>query len=289
MRTMRTMTTMTTMMPTLKKQLALAGALAAAALVMAPAEASAESWWKRFYVRGGVTRVETLEQSREMELADVDGAASLAVQNGPIAGSGATVSSATIFGLNIGFKLPELHKRMSLELVAGAPLPKMKFKATGTLANESIAPMALGIPTGVPALGEDLGEVTAAPLVLTAVYKFTDRGRVQPYVGAGPAVLVALDKKITNPLLTEVSQPDFEIAPAPGLVLQAGLDAKLWKNVYARVDVKFIALMLARAEVKHAQVRTPALPLFDTVEVGTAKMSMWVNPLIVTGGIGFDF
>ncbi len=47
--------------------------------------------------------------------------------------------------------------------------------------------------------------------------------------------------------------------------------------------------MLARAEVRHAQVRTPALPLFDTVEVGTAKMSMWVNPLIVQAGVGFDF
>jgi len=79
------------------------------------------------------------------------------------------------------------------------------------------------------------------------------------------------------------------IAPAPGLVLQGGIDAKIANHVYARLDVKFIAGMLARATVEHVQVRTPDLPLFDTVEVGTAKMSMWVNPLIVQAGIGTDF
>ena len=47
--------------------------------------------------------------------------------------------------------------------------------------------------------------------------------------------------------------------------------------------------MLARASVKHVQVRTPELPLFDTVEVGTAKMSVWVNPLIIQAGLGADF
>lgn len=277
------------MTTTQRKRTALAGAAAALVLVLVPETASAEKWWQRLYVRGGVTHVAPLEQSREMELANVDGAASLAVQNGPIEGSGATVSSATIFGLNLGVKIPEVRRGFSIELVAGAPLPTLKFRATGTLATESIAPTALGIPTGVPALGEELGEATAAPVVLTAVYKFRDRGLLQPYAGAGPALLIAMSQKITNPILTEVSQPEFDISPAPGLVLQAGLDVKLYKSVYARVDVKFIAFMLARAEVKHAQVRAPALPLFDTVEVGTAKMSMWVNPLIVTGGVGFDF
>lgn len=263
-------------------------ACAAAALALAPASARAEPWWKPFYVRGGVARVETLEQSRELELADVDGAASLAVHDGPIAGSGAQVSSATIPAIIVGYRLPVLRGRLSLETVLGLPFT-VKFRATGTLANESIAPTALGIPTGVEALGPQLGEAKAAPPVVTAVYQLLDHGPVRPYAGAGLAVLFTSGAKVTNPTLTEVSQPDFDIAPAPGLVLQAGAEAKLWKNVYARLDVKFIAGMLARASVKHAQVRTPALPLFDTVDVGTAKMSVWVNPLIVQAGVGFDF
>jgi outer membrane protein W len=243
---------------------------------------------KRFYVRAGIVHVAPLAVSREMELADVDGAASLAIENGPIAGSGADVSSATVPGLIIGYVLPWLDGKLAIETVLGTPLT-VKFKATGTLANESIAPSALGIPTGVMPLGSELGEAKAAPPTLTLVYSLQQRGPIQPFIGAGIAVMFAYDAKVTNPMLTEVSQPTMEIAPAPGLVFQGGLEAKLFKGIYARLDVKFIALMMARAEVRHIQVRTPELPLFDTVEVGTAKMNVWVNPLIIQAGIGLDF
>jgi outer membrane protein W len=275
-------------MMSISKQTVIAGAVMVAALAGTTGTAGAEPWWKRFYFRAGVARVAPLEQSRELELADVDGPASLAVMNGPIAGSGGAINSATIVAGSLGFRLKALGGRLSLETVLGLPFT-VKFSATGSLANESIAPTALGIPTGVAALGPELGEAKAVPPILTVVYQILNKGVVRPYVGAGVSVLLATDAKITNPILSEVSQPEFTIAPAPGLVAQAGVDAKLWKSVYARIDVKFIAGMLARAEVRNAQVRTPALPLFDTVEVGTAKMSMWVNPLIVQAGVGFDF
>lgn len=241
-----------------------------------------------FYFRIGGALVKPLSSSREMELADVDGPASLAVHNGPIPGSGATVGSATIPAGTVGWVLPTASRRWSAELVLGTPFT-VKFRATGTLANMSIAPTALGIPTGVGPLGPELGEAQALPLVVTAVYQLTGDGLFRPYLGAGPSVLIARKEKVTNPILTAVSQPEMTIAPAPGLVLQAGLDVRLWKRVYARLDVKFIALMMARAEVHHAQVETPGLPVFDNVEVGTAKMNVWVNPLVVLAGVGFDF
>ena len=243
---------------------------------------------KRFYFRGGIAHVAPLSSSRPLELADVDGAASLAVQNGPIVGSGSEVSSATIPAITVGYKLPFGGDHLSLETVLGLPFT-VKFRATGTLANESIAPMALGIPTGVPPLGSELGEAKAAPPLITLVYNALPDGRVQPFFGIGAAVLIAYDEHVTNKQLTAVSQPEMSIAPAPGMVFQAGLEGKIYKGLYARLDVKFIAFMLARAEVKHIQVETPELPLFDTVEVGTAKMSVWVNPLIVQGGLGLDF
>jgi len=241
-----------------------------------------------FYVRAGVAFVKPLASSRELELADISGAASLAVQNGPIAGSGADVGSATIPAVIIGYQTRLLHGRLAFETILGAPFT-VKFRATGSLANESIAPMALGIPTGVPALGPDLGEATAAPPQLTAVYKPRITGVFRPFVGGGVAVMFAYNAHVTNKLLTEVSQPEFSIAPAPGLVLQTGADVHITSRWYARLDVKFIALMQARAEVKHIQVRTPELPLFDTVEVGTAKMNVWVNPLILQAALGADF
>lgn len=258
-------------------------------MLLAPALAHADDEpVRRLYVRAGVAHVETLESSNEMELADVDGPASLAVQNGPIEGSGATVSSATIPGIIVGYVLPWFDDKVSVETILGIPFT-ITFKATGTLANESLAPTALGIPTGVQPLGEDLGEAKAAPLVVTGIYRFGKLGPVTPFAGGGVAVMFAFDSHVTNQMLTEVSDPEMSIAPAPGLVLQGGIDAQIYKRIYARLDIKFIALMLAQARVEHVQVRTPELPLFDTVEVGTAKMSMWVNPLIVQLGIGADF
>ena len=243
---------------------------------------------RTFYFRLGGAFIKPVSSSHELELTDVTGPASLAVQNGPIPGSGATIDSAKIPAVILGYVLPTASRRWSLETILGPPFT-VKFHATGTLANTSIAPTALGIPTGVGPLGSELGEAKALPPVLTAVYQLTRGGVLRPYVGAGASILFSYDAHITNPTLTAVSKPDMSIAPAPGLVLQGGLDVRLWKTIYARLDVKFIALMMARAEVRHIVVATPALPLFGSVEVGTAKMNIWVNPFIVQGAIGIDF
>jgi outer membrane protein W len=263
-------------------------ALLAFLAILVPSLAHADEPRKKFYLRAGVVHIAPLEQSQEMVLADVDGPASLALQDGPIAGSGATISSATIPGIIVGYVLPFGNDKLSVETILGLPFT-VKFQATGTLANESLAPTALGIPTGVMPLGPDLGEAKALPIVLTAVYQVAKLGPVTPYVGAGPTIMFATDEKVTNAQLTEISQPEMSIAPSPGLVLQGGLDATITNRVYARLDVKFIAFLEARATVSHVQVRTPDLPLFDNVEVGTAKMNMWINPLIVQAGIGTDF
>ncbi|HEX3478539.1 MAG TPA: OmpW family outer membrane protein [Kofleriaceae bacterium] len=240
------------------------------------------------YVRLGGALIKPVSSSRELELADVHGAASLAVQNGAIRGSGATIDSAATPAAIIGYVLPTASRRWSTELVLGLPFT-VKFHATGTLATTSIAPMALGIPTGVGPLGSDLGEAQAVPVVVTATYKLIDNRYVSPYLGIGPSVLFTRNARVTNPTLTEVNHPEMSIDPAPGLVLQGGLDAHLTRWLYARIDVKFIAFMLARAEVQHINVKTPGLPLFDSVEVGTAKMNIWVNPVIVQACLGADF
>jgi len=243
---------------------------------------------RRLYVRLGVAYLHPFSSSGPLTLANVDGAASLAVKDGPIAGSGTTIDSSTVPAAIIGYTLPILNDRLSIETILGTPIP-VKFEATGTLANQSLAPTALGIPTGVMALGPQLGEAKGVPPVVTAVYALRDSPTLVPYVGAGVSVLFAYDAQVTNPTLTMAGKPDMSISPAPGLVLQTGIDARIWNRVYARIDVKFIALMQANAEVDHIQIQTPELPLFGNVEVGTAKMSVWVNPLIVQAGIGANF
>jgi outer membrane protein W len=258
-----------------------------APVVDAPAASPAKQKRKKIYFRAGVAHIATFEKSDEMELADVDNAASLALQNGPIEGSGASVSSATIAGIIVGYVVPWGNDRLSVETILGLPFT-VKFQATGTLATESLAPTALGLPTGVPALGSELAEAKAVPIVVTAVYQLAALGPITPYVGGGPAIMFATDEKVTNMQLTAVDEPDMSISPSPGLVFQGGLDAKITNRIYARLDVKFM-VMKAHASVKHIQVETPKLPLFGNTEVGTANMSMWLNPLVVQAGIGTDF
>ena len=71
-----------------------------------------------------------------------------------------------------------------------------------------------------------------------------------------------------------------------GYVFVAPLDAE---DVLARLDAVELRLEQVPVRVEHVQVRAPELPLFDTVEVGTAKMSVWVNPLILQLAVGTDF
>jgi outer membrane protein W len=240
------------------------------------------------YVRAGAALVSPMSTSGEMSLTGIDGPASLALDDGPIAGSGASIESAVIPAAIVGYVLPTASRRWSIETVLGTPFT-VKFRATGTLASMSLAPSALGLSTGVGPLGSELGEAKALPPILTGVYRLLVDDRFRPYVGAGVSVMLALDPHITNPTLTAVGEPELSIAPAPGLVLQAGLDVRLWGRFRAQLDVKYIGLMRAHAEVRHVVVQTPDLPLFEEVEVGTATMDIWVNPLIFQLGLGADF
>jgi outer membrane protein W len=244
--------------------------------------------YHRLFFRAGLVHMAPRTRSHELTLAGVQGPASLAVMDGPVAGSGASIDPVTVPAAIIGYTLPFARDRLSLETLVGAPI-HVTFRATGTLANMSIAPDALGIPTGVPALGQDLGEAEAAPPILTLVYHPIDLGPVRPYVGTGVGFLIAYGARATNPILTSVAQPKFSIDPAVGWVLQTGLDVRVWRSVMARVDVKYIAFMKAHATVDNIEVRTPNLPIFDHVAVGSAVMDMWVNPLVVQAGLGMDF
>jgi outer membrane protein W len=242
----------------------------------------------RVYVRAGMLHVAPFSDSRELVLSDVHGPASLALSDGPIEGSGTDVDPITTPAMVVGYRTPWLHDRLSFETVLALPI-HLRFRATGTLADQSIAPVALGIPTGVPALGPELGEADAAPPILTATYQLLRGDAWQPYAGLGGTVLFAYHAHATNPTLTEAAEPELHVDPAPGLVLQAGLDARIWRRVRARVDVKYIAFMTAHATVDNLRVRTPELPLFESVDVGRATMDVTVNPLIIQAGVGVDF
>jgi hypothetical protein len=47
--------------------------------------------------------------------------------------------------------------------------------------------------------------------------------------------------------------------------------------------------ILTAAHQPDMSIQAPNLPLFDTVEVGTAKAAVWVNPFIMQAGVVVDF
>jgi outer membrane protein W len=241
-----------------------------------------------FHVSAGVLVLDPLSSSSPLVLSNVTGPASLAVSNGPIVGSGSTVEGVTTPAVQVGYDLPVWNRKLAIETVLSTPVT-VKFEATGTLATKSLAPTVLGIPTGVPALGSDLGEAKAVPPLVTLVYSPLRGARLSPYVGVGATVMFTYDAKVTNAILTEVNQPKLSVSPAPGFVVQAGLTAPIAGRFYARLDAKFVAGLVANATVSDVQVKTPELPLFSSVNVGDAKMSVNVNPLILQATLGADF
>ena len=243
----------------------------------------------KYYFRLGGLHLAPIVNSDNVVLSNVSPFAQLAVQNGPIEGSGGSINALTVPAGIIGYVLPYWDGRLSVETVLGLPL-SLDLKVTGTMASESLAPYALGnVPTGVPALGESLGTAKAIPPVVTAVYRFLPEKSFHPYAGAGLALMFVYDAKIENPILTSVSEPTLEVGNGYGVVAQAGVEARIYDRYFATLDFKTILGLSVEAVVHDIYVETPELPLFEMAEVGDASVEIGIVPIIITAGVGADF
>src|SRR5688500_14837916 len=209
--------------------------VASASLGLLVGDAGAESRSDgAIYFRAGLLHQESNAQATEIEL--------------PIplpmsaSGTGSAIEmidSQIPFAAIIGYSLPALDGRLALETVLGFPT-RVEFRATGALATESLAPFISGMPSGIAALGSDLGAATFATPLLTAVYRLPSLGRVTALVGAGGILMYAYDETITNPILVAAGEPTLSIAPAIGFVLQTGAEVRVWGRISARLDVKYV-------------------------------------------------
>lgn len=244
---------------------------------------------KPFYFRAGYTLLAPDSSSSEVYLEDVSGPADLAVDNGPIAGSGASVEDVDFPSVIIGWTLPWGDGHLALETILALPFT-VEFKTAGTLTTDSIAPYALGnIPTGVPPLGEEFGESKVLPPVVTLVYRFGLEQSLRPYVGAGIAYMITYDGEVTNPVLTAVGEPSLEIDDVFGFALQGGVEYNVWGDWWVNADVKYIAGLETTATVEEIWVETPDLPTYEVARVGDATVDVTVDPWVFSLGVGFDF
>lgn len=256
---------------------------------------------KCFYLRnlGGMYFSTALAKDEEVVLSNVEGAASLVIEEGPIAGSGSGVKPLFLPALSAGLVVKDWgDSTLSIELILAPPnMVDIELTAEGTLANESLAPFALGnIPTGVPPAGAELGTVSALPPMATAVYRPWQGKAFRPYGGAGLAYMIVTDAKITNEILASVAEPRLEVKHDLGnlgVVVQAGAEVRLFKllgqSVYLSADVKYIGFLSLTAQVRDIYVEAPGLPVFGPVRVGDASATVKVNPLIFQAGLGYDF
>jgi outer membrane protein W len=239
---------------------------------------------REFYFRAGISHVNARTKSSGMKLEPVGIAALMPME--PPQG-GIVTDPANVFTAILGFSPATFRGYVSFETLIGIPKAS-KLRATGDLASKSLAPTALDlIPTGVPPLGEEIGEANAAPLMVTAVVRTPELGRVRLYAGAGPVVLL-VRAKVTNAVLTEVATPKIETSPAYGVVAQAGLDLRLTRSIYARLDLKEMWLTPSETRISNIHVKT-TIPLLDTVEVGSATSQVQANPIVVQLGVGANF
>jgi outer membrane protein W len=262
------------------------GLVVVAAASLAHADPATPPKLKRLYVRGVISHVDPRMSTQDVRI-DPSQIAGLAISDGRITDAALTVNGGTGPTAIVGYIVPGLRGRLSIETVFGVPMP-MKIEATGRLANESLAPEAIGLPTGIPALGKELAEVVVAAPMLTAIFRPLRVGRVTVFVGVGASALFIYDEQITNPVLTAVGRPRLAISHVLGGILQGGLEARVWRRIVARVDAKYIAYRQSHATLDRIAVRSD-LPGLSVVDVGSASFGLTVRPIILQMGLGADF
>ena len=132
-------------------------------------------------------------------------------------------------------------------------------------------------------VGHDLGSVNLLPPTLTAQWHFNPDQTIDPYVGAGGAFVLGLDRKLTANVSSGTAYLPIRIdRSAFGAVLQAGFDVNLQDKWLVNFDVKKIWFNTdVKLDTGGALGLTPA---------GYQKIdNLDINPLVVSVGIGKKF
>src|ERR1041385_93975 len=265
--------------------------LALIALLARAGEAGTKHSLRRLYVRGVVAahvapRITTSDLRLDSARAGIAGPADGAGEPGALDG-GVQVDSSSAPTAIVGYLIPGMPWRLSIETVVGAP-STLKIEATGRLASDSIAPEAGGVETGIPPLGRELAEAEMSAPILSVIVRPLRLDRVTFFGGLGASALLVYGEKVTNPVLTEVSTPKLAIEHTVGAVFQAGVETHVWRRFVLRLDAKYIHYRSQTAKLEGIRVRTD-IPLLPDVNVGSAHMAVAVRPVIVQCGIGADF
>lgn len=120
-----------------------------------------------------------------------------------------------------------------------------------------------------------LASTWVLPPTLTLQYHFAPEAKVRPYVGAGVNYTMFYSEKPSAGLETAVGQTNVNLKDSFGWAAQAGIDIDLNEKMFLNFDVKYI------------DIDTTAR--LDTTAIGTQRVKISLDPLVVGVGVGFRF
>jgi len=110
------------------------------------------------------------------------------------------------------------------------------YMVTDNWAVELLAAWPFEHDINLAADGTEVASTQHLPPTLYGVYHFNQRGRVQPYLGAGVNYTVFFDEDTSGPL----AGADLELDPSFGLSVVAGVDIAINERWFANASVRYI-------------------------------------------------
>lgn len=159
-----------------------------------------------------------------------------------------------------------------------APEVDFTYMATDHVGFELIAATTKHHASGKTGTTGSIGKLASTwvlPPTLTAQYHFNPAGHVRPYVGAGVNYTIFYSEKASSGLKAAVGPTKVNMKNSLGPAIQAGVDFDIGKNVFLNLDAKWI------------QIDTTAR--LDTTALGTEKVKVHLDPLVIGIGIGTKF
>jgi outer membrane protein len=120
-----------------------------------------------------------------------------------------------------------------------------------------------------------LASTWVLPPTLTLQYHFAPQAKVRPYVGAGVNYTMFYSEKPSAGLETAVGQTDVKMKSSFGWAAQAGIDFDINEKMFLNLDVKYI------------DIDTTAR--LATTAIGTQRVRISLDPVVVGVGVGFRF
>ncbi len=250
------------------------------------------------YIRLGVGYLDYQGDSTNLRVENAQGLAAQAFGPGQsdLAGTGSGLGDKTFPSGTIGIYVPWTGRHLATEVTIAAPI-KLDFQVTGRAIDESVAPEALQgndpgntIPTGVPALGENIGTLKTFPPNISFVYRPWVETRVRPFIGLGVMYLYTYDTDVSNDVLNSVNEPTLYLSKPLACTAKAGVDINLTDRLFLSAEAQYIGCATVKAELNNIKVDAPNLSgQFGDIDVGTVSSENDFEAVLYQISLGLRF